>query len=248
MAVEDKELLSAEEVADYLGVGPVTVYRWCREGRLPCLKVARRWRIRREALDEFLKGMERGQTLVSQMNTFFKVPDHVIAIAESQRLLYRLDAAFFQVAEARGAIGVKFYGGERASAEDLRREYKHNGLDVARLEAEGRLRFTEEHDPERGRAEALRTAIDAHKSEGRSLWASFDWAEHVDLETVLGQQEMLSRYVEENRLVVMMAVLSEVVNEWSAATQRRAQFAYRGNIIVSDMRVSLSHTVPLPPS
>ena len=48
------ELLGVAEVAEYLGVGTVTVYRWCREGRLPCLKVGRSWRIRREALEDFL--------------------------------------------------------------------------------------------------------------------------------------------------------------------------------------------------
>ena len=34
-------LLSTEEVAEYLGVGRVTVYRWCKEGRIPCLKVGK---------------------------------------------------------------------------------------------------------------------------------------------------------------------------------------------------------------
>ena len=29
------ELLSVDEVASYLGVGPITVYRWCGQGRLP---------------------------------------------------------------------------------------------------------------------------------------------------------------------------------------------------------------------
>jgi excisionase family DNA binding protein len=34
-------LLGAEEVTGYLGVGRVTVYRWCKEGRIPCLKVGK---------------------------------------------------------------------------------------------------------------------------------------------------------------------------------------------------------------
>jgi excisionase family DNA binding protein len=34
-------LLSTEEVAEYWGVGRVTVYRWCKEGRTPCLKVGK---------------------------------------------------------------------------------------------------------------------------------------------------------------------------------------------------------------
>ena len=50
-----KDLLSAEDVAEYLGVGAVTVYRWCREGRLRCMKLGKHWRIRREVLEEFLR-------------------------------------------------------------------------------------------------------------------------------------------------------------------------------------------------
>jgi excisionase family DNA binding protein len=34
-------LLSTEEVAGYFGVGRVTVYRWCKEGRIPCLKIGK---------------------------------------------------------------------------------------------------------------------------------------------------------------------------------------------------------------
>ncbi len=49
------DLLDVEEVAEYLGVGQVTVYRWCREGRLSCLKLGKSWRIHRDALDGFLQ-------------------------------------------------------------------------------------------------------------------------------------------------------------------------------------------------
>src|SRR5205823_14259202 len=68
------ELLSVDEVASYLGVEPITVYRWCRQGRLPALKVGKAWRIRRGALDDFLRRSERGQSLVSRLNAFFTVP------------------------------------------------------------------------------------------------------------------------------------------------------------------------------
>jgi excisionase family DNA binding protein len=57
--VAKKDLLSAEDVAGYLGVGQVTVYRWCREGRLPCLKIGKSWRIRRTALEDFLRHQRR---------------------------------------------------------------------------------------------------------------------------------------------------------------------------------------------
>ena len=49
----DKELLTVLDVASYMGVGQVTVHRWCREGRMPCSKVGKSWRIRRETLEAF---------------------------------------------------------------------------------------------------------------------------------------------------------------------------------------------------
>ncbi len=115
-----KDLLSAEDVAGYLGVGQVTVYRWCREGRLPCLKVGKSWRIRREALEDFLKRSERPATLTGQLRSFLTVPDNVLGVAQNQELLHRLDTAFFQVGEARGGLLVKFSASESASEDELR--------------------------------------------------------------------------------------------------------------------------------
>jgi excisionase family DNA binding protein len=51
-------LLSTEEVAAYFGVERITVHRWCREGRIPCLKIGMHWRVRREELVDFLKEAE----------------------------------------------------------------------------------------------------------------------------------------------------------------------------------------------
>ena len=51
-------LLGAEEVAGYFGVTLHTVYRWCKEGRIPCLKIGKYWRVRREELMAFLKESE----------------------------------------------------------------------------------------------------------------------------------------------------------------------------------------------
>jgi excisionase family DNA binding protein len=78
-----------------VGVKETTVYRWCKEGRLPCLKVGKHWRIRREAIENFLKENERPRTLAGQLSPFLRVPDSVLAIAENRDILHRLDAAFF---------------------------------------------------------------------------------------------------------------------------------------------------------
>src|ERR671914_345014 len=132
----DKDLLSAEDIAELMGVKETTVWRWCREGNLPCLKVGKHWRIRREALEDFLRRSEHATTLVGQLSSFLQVPDNVLAIAQNLGLLHRLDAAFFQVGEAQGGLLVKFYGGETHSEDELRAEFEQNGLEVGRLERE----------------------------------------------------------------------------------------------------------------
>src|SRR5919205_4061261 len=116
----EKELLSAEDVAELMGVKESTVWRWCREGNLPCLKVGKHWRVRRGDLEDFLKRSERRSTLAGQLDSFLRVPDNVLAIAQNIDILRRLDAAFFRVGEARGGLLVKFYGGEKDPADELR--------------------------------------------------------------------------------------------------------------------------------
>ncbi len=48
-----KELLTVREVADYLRVSRVTVWRWCQQGFIPAFRLGRGWRIRRTDLVDF---------------------------------------------------------------------------------------------------------------------------------------------------------------------------------------------------
>src|SRR5918995_7413223 len=89
---QGKELLDTEEVAAYLGVGQVTVWRWCREGSLPCLKIGRRWRVRRSALEEFVRKSERSETLVGKLRAFVEVPDNLMAVVQNRELMRKVDA------------------------------------------------------------------------------------------------------------------------------------------------------------
>lgn len=68
-----KELLSVDDVASFLGMGHVTIWRWCREGSLPCMKVGRAWRLRREALEEFVRQSGRSETLTGRTSNFLEV-------------------------------------------------------------------------------------------------------------------------------------------------------------------------------
>jgi excisionase family DNA binding protein len=248
-STEKMELLSAEDVALLMGVKETTVWRWCREGRLPCLKVGKHWRIRREALENFLEQSERSGTLVGQLSSFLRVPDNVLAIAQNTDILHRLDAAFFQVGEARGGLLVKFYGGENHSEEELRAEFEKNGLEVGRLEREGRFLMRPEKVPlGGGREDELARLLEEEGGEGRTVWASFDWVMEVDLDTALEQQERLTEIVDARQLVVKTAALEEAVDGWSSAELRRAQSSHSVTILATESGLSLSRATLMPPS
>ncbi len=53
--MDSRELLTVEEVAVYLRVTRGTVWRWCRIGELPCVKIGHQWRIRRDDFEQLLR-------------------------------------------------------------------------------------------------------------------------------------------------------------------------------------------------
>ena len=244
----DKELLAATEVAELVGVKETTVYKWCKEGKLPCLKVGKHWRIRREALEDLLRQSERPRTLLGQLDSFLRVPDSVLAIAQNVDILHRLDAAFFRVGEARGGLLVKFYAGEEHSEEELLDDLEENGLEARRLKREGRLLLGAEEEPlGRTRAEQLGLLVE-ESGEGSTAWASFDWERPVELETVLEQQKRLTALVDASQLVVKTAAIEEAIDEWMPSELRRVQSAHSAIILASEKGLSLSRATPMPPS
>jgi len=243
-----EELLGVDQVATYLGVHPMTVYRWCRDGRLPALKIGKSWRVPRTALEDFLRHGMRPRTLVGHLQAFLTLPDHVIGVATTADLLHRFDAAFLQVGEARGGVLVKVYTGEPASEGDLRAAFTRHGLEVARLEREGRFRFTKEPDPRGGRAATLRRLLDEETAAGRTLWAAFDWAVDVDLEVALRQQRELHAVIHDRPAALATGVLEQIMDDWSLADQRRACQAHHGLIGLSEAHCFLGRTLPLSPT
>jgi excisionase family DNA binding protein len=245
----ETELLAATDVASMIGVKETTVYRWCKEGRLPCLKIGKHWRIRRAALEDFLKRSERPGTLTEQLETFLRVPDNVLAIAQNIEILHRLDAAFFRVGESRGGLLVKFYAGEEYSEDELLSDFEANGLEASRLKREGGLLMRPEEEPLGGsRREQLGQLIEEERGEERTVWASFNWVKPVDLETALEQQKRLTEIVDASQLVVKTAALEEALDEWPTSQLRRVQATHSAIILASEEGLSLSRATPMPPS
>jgi excisionase family DNA binding protein len=245
----ETELLAATDVAELVGIKETTVYKWCKEGKLPCLKVGKHWRIRREALEDFLRESERPRTLAGQLSSFLRVPDNVLAIAQTVDVLHRLDAAFFRVGEARDGLLVKFFAGEEYSEEELLSDFERNGLEAWRLKREGRLLMRAEEEPLGGtRGEQLGRLIEEEGSEGMTVWASFNWVRPVELNTALEQQRQLTELVDASQLVVKTAAIEEAIDEWPASQLRRVQSTHSAIILASEEELSLSRATPMPPS
>jgi excisionase family DNA binding protein len=245
----EKELLSAEDVAELMGVKESTVWRWCREGNLPCLKVGKHWRVRRGDLEDFLKRSQHQVTLAGQLDSFLRVPDSVLAIAQNLDILHRIDAAFFRVGESRGGLLVKFYGGEDNPEEYLLASFEQNGLEASRLKREGRLLMREEEGPLGDRrGNALARLLEEESEEGRTVWASFNWVKQVDLQTALEQQKRLAELVDTRQLVVKTAAVEEVIDEWPLSRLSWLQSSHSAIILASEGGLSLSRATPMPPS
>ncbi|MCA1718698.1 MAG: hypothetical protein LC781_18365, partial [Actinobacteria bacterium] len=114
------------------------------------------------------------------------------------------------------------------------------------LERESRFLMRPEEDPLGWRRDELGRLIEEKAGEGRTVWASFDWAMQVDLNTALEQQEQLTELVDTRQIVVKTAALEEVIDEWSAVALRRAQSFHSGTIFASETGLSLIRAMPMP--
>ena len=239
-------LLSTEEVAEYLGVGQATVYRWCRDESLPAVKIGRRWRVRRSALEEFVRKNERSETLVGRLRAFLEVPDNLLAVVQDRELMAKVDAAFFRTAEARGGTMVKYQLEELRlpSVGEVREKLGQAGLDVEGLEVEGRLRFITEGGEPGNRVEEVRRLAEEESGEGRSVWISMNWDLRVGVKEALQQQRALTELVEGSELVVKTTVLEEDLDEWPGADQRRAQVMHSGMLWLAREGLALSRVSP----
>ena len=242
-AFDRDELLEVPEIARYLRVSAVTVYRWCKEGKLPCLKLGHHWRVRRSVLEDFLKRGEHSATLLGRLRSFYRVPDNVLAIAHTEEMLQDLDAAFFGVGEAQGGTLAKFIGPEtEACADELRTEMARRGLNVKRLEEEGRLSFVEEGSDDR--LEALRRYLEEDEFD-RSLWACFDWTVGVDPQEAVEGQREVTRLSAGRALVVQTGVLEGEADRWPPALGRKAQLAHSATVWLSEGGLATTRVAPV---
>ena len=59
MGKEPDSIMTIEEVAKYLKIPKSTVYILAQEGKIPCQKVGRHWRFKREVIDRWFESDEK---------------------------------------------------------------------------------------------------------------------------------------------------------------------------------------------
>jgi PTS system nitrogen regulatory IIA component len=52
----NSEVLTVQEVANYLRIDIRTVYRLAKNGDIPCIKIGRQWRFNRNDIKELVSG------------------------------------------------------------------------------------------------------------------------------------------------------------------------------------------------
>lgn len=55
MEKKKKEILTAQEVADYLNIHPLTVHKYAREGKIPAFKIGTDWRFHKKYIEEWIQ-------------------------------------------------------------------------------------------------------------------------------------------------------------------------------------------------
>ena len=50
------DILTAQELADYLKLNEVTVYKYAKEGILPGYKIGKQWRFNKDEINKLIKG------------------------------------------------------------------------------------------------------------------------------------------------------------------------------------------------
>jgi len=66
MDANSPAILNIDELADYLKIPKSTLYKLVREGKMPCQKVGRHWRFRKEAIDRWLDETNTSDNQASQ--------------------------------------------------------------------------------------------------------------------------------------------------------------------------------------
>ena len=56
--MQEDNLFTVQELATYLRMKPVTIYKHAKAGKLPCFKVGAKWRFKKSTIDRWITDQE----------------------------------------------------------------------------------------------------------------------------------------------------------------------------------------------
>jgi excisionase family DNA binding protein len=85
-AEKEREVMTAQELADFLRVSEATVRKYAGRFHIPGRQIGQEWRFWRVAIQEWLRGRSGKEVLLSQAGTF---EDDLEDLAELRAAIYR---------------------------------------------------------------------------------------------------------------------------------------------------------------
>ena len=59
---KSKQVLTVRDVAEFMDVHPMTIYKYVKEGKIPAFKIGANWRIRRDSIKKWISENEKQLT------------------------------------------------------------------------------------------------------------------------------------------------------------------------------------------
>lgn len=83
-----ENLLDMRQIADYLQMNKMTVYKLAREGKIPAFKVASEWRFKKELIDEWLMNQLKGKPEIEGLKVKAKLkPGKTVLIVDDEEVI-----------------------------------------------------------------------------------------------------------------------------------------------------------------
>jgi excisionase family DNA binding protein len=83
-----ENLMDIIQVAEYLQMNKMTVYKLAREGRLPAFKVASEWRFKKELIDQWLMNQLKGNPELEKLGAEMKLGhDKTVLVVDDEEII-----------------------------------------------------------------------------------------------------------------------------------------------------------------
>ncbi|MCL5021767.1 MAG: helix-turn-helix domain-containing protein [Nitrospirae bacterium] len=131
------EFLTIQEVAKILKTHTNTVYKMCREGSLPCVKIGKEWRVDRAKFAQFMESgirQKREEPFLGLVSDALK-GGHVLGVFTEQDDIAEFELEFFKASPTAGWRFLKACWWQHP--DDVRQYLAKGGFPVEKMEASG---------------------------------------------------------------------------------------------------------------